>query len=402
MKKVVITAAVRSAIGSFGQSFKQTSVDFLGAKVTKEAMIRSGINGQIVDEVILGCAIQAGLGQNLARQCAIQAGIPVEIPALTVNQVCGSSLRAISLAAQLIKAGDASVVIAAGAENMSQAPLVMRNMRLGHLMGNIQTQDEILNNLTDKYYDCHMGVMAENLAKKFSISREEQDRFALWSHMKAKKALESNRFSDEICPIEIIQANGSAAIMQHDEHIYADTSLSRLEALKSVFDSAGTVTAGNSSGINDGAAALILMSEEQANAHGIPIIAEVVSYAQVGVEPLMMGYAPVPAIKQALSLAKLQLSDIDLIELNEAFAVQVLAVIKGLRTEGIGEVAADKLNVNGGAIALGSPIGASGARIVVTLLYEMMRRGSRLGLAALCMGGGIGSAIIVKRYSNTD
>lgn len=397
MKKVVITAAVRTAVGAYGKSLATVSARQLGAQVIKEALKRSNISGDQVDEVLFGCVLQAGLGQNISRQCAIDAGLPATVSTMTINKVCGSGLRTVSLAAQIIKAGDADVIIAGGTENMSQAPYILKSQRWGARMGNIEATDEMVEaGLTDAFNHYHMGITAENLADKFSITREAQDQFSLESQQKAQKAIESNRFADEILPIEY-QVKKDTLVFAKDEHYTPNASMEKMAKLRPAFKKDGTVTAANASGINDGAAALVIMSEEKAKALGVPILAEIVDYGSGGVDPSIMGYGPVPAIKKSLKKANLTLDQIDLFELNEAFAAQSLAVVKGLKEEGVGEVPAEKLNVNGGAIALGHPIGASGARILVTLLHELIRRDGKIGLASLCIGGGMGTTVIIKR-----
>ncbi len=397
MKKVVITAAVRTAIGAYGKSLATVSARELGAKVIKEALKRSKITGDQVDEVLFGCVLQAGLGQNISRQCSIDAGIPASVSTMTINKVCGSGLRTVSLAAQIIRAGDADIIVAGGTENMSQAPYILRQQRWGARMGNVEAVDEmVFGGLTDIFNNYHMGITAENLAEEFKLTREMQDQFAIDSQTKAQKAIESNRFVDEILPIEY-QVKKDTVVFAKDEHYTPNSTLEKISKLKPAFKKDGTVTAANASGINDGAAAIIVMSEEKAKALGLPILAEIVDYGSGGVDPSIMGYGPVPAIKKALKRANMSLDQIDLFELNEAFAAQSLAVVKGLEKEGVGTVPAEKLNVNGGAIALGHPIGASGARILVSLIHEMQRRQAKTGLASLCIGGGMGTTIIVKR-----
>lgn len=396
MKKVVIVSAVRTAIGAFGGSFKDFSAADLGATTIKEALKRAKITGKDVDEVIFGCVLQAGLGQNISRQCAIKAGIPVEVPTMTINKVCGSGLRSVSLAAQIIKAGDADVVVAGGTENMSQVPYVAPKVRWGARMGNTELIDEmVFGGLTDIFNGYHMGVTAENLVQQFNITREEQDKFSQNSQEKAKKAIESGRFNDEIVPVEITTKKGTV-VVDKDEHYNPKSTLEGLAKLRAAFKKDGTVTAGNASGINDGSSALVIMSEEKAKKLGAPILAEIVEYGSGGVEPSIMGYGPVPAIAKALKKANMKLSDIDLFELNEAFAAQSLAVAKGLEKDGVGKLDVSKLNVNGGAIALGHPVGSSGARILVSLLHEMKKQGKKTGLASLCIGGGMGTTVIVK------
>lgn len=397
MRKVVITAATRTAIGAYGKSLQNVSARELGATVIKEALKRSKITGEQVNEVLFGCVLQAGLGQNIARQCSIDAGIPVHIPSMTINKVCGSGLRTVSLAAQLIKTGDVDIVVAGGTENMSQAPYILKNQRWGARMGNVTATDELVESgLTDVFNNYHMGITAENLVEQFSLTREEQDLFAVKSQNKAQAAIESGRFKDEITPVQIVTKKETITF-DTDEHFTKDSTIEKISKLRPAFKKDGTVTAANASGINDGAAALVIMSEEKAKELGAPILAEIVDYGQGGVDPSIMGYGPVPSIKNALKRAKMNLSEIDLFELNEAFAAQSLAVVKGLQQEDVGLVAEEKLNVNGGAIALGHPIGASGARILVSLLHEMQKRDAKTGLASLCIGGGMGTTLIVKR-----
>lgn len=397
MTKIVITAAVRTAIGAYGKSFVNVSARDLGSAVIKDALVKSKIEGQNVDEVLFGSVLQAGLGQNISRQCSIDAGIPETVPTMTINMVCGSGLRTVSLAAQLIKAGDAEVVVAGGTENMSQTPYILRENRWGARMGNREIVDEmVFGGLTDIFNGYHMGITAENLVEKFNISREEQDEFAYNSQAKAKAAIESDRFKDEIVPIEV-KSRKSTTIVDKDEHYNPSANLEKMGSLRPAFKKDGTVTAANASGINDGAAALVIMTEEKAKELGAPILCEIVDYGSGGVDPSIMGYGPVPAIKKALNKSNMKLDEIDLFELNEAFAAQSIAVVKGLKEEGVGEVPADKLNVNGGAIALGHPVGASGARILVTLIHEMKKRELKTGLASLCIGGGMGTTLIVKR-----
>lgn len=397
MRKVVITAATRTAIGAFGKSLQNVSARQLGAAVIKDALKKSNITGDLVDEVLFGCVIQAGLGQNISRQCSLDAGIPVQVPTMTINKVCGSGLRTVSLAAQLIKTGDVDIVIAGGTENMSQAPYILKNQRWGSRMGNIAATDELIEGgLTDVFNNYHMGITAENLVEQFSITREEQDQFSVASQNKAQAAIESGRFKKEITPIEIV-GKKETIIFDTDEHYTKDCTMDKISKLRPAFKKDGTVTAANASGINDGAAAFVIMSEQKAKELGAPILAEIVDYGQGGVDPSIMGYGPVPAIKNALKRAKMNLSEIDLFELNEAFAAQSIAVVKGLQNEDVGLVPSDKLNVNGGAIALGHPVGASGARILVTLLHEMEKRNAKTGLASLCIGGGMGTTLIVKR-----
>ncbi len=391
MREVVIVSATRTAIGSFGGTLKDVPAVDLGAIVIKEAICRAGIKPEIVDEVIMGNVLQAGLGQNAARQAMVKAGIPVEVPAMTINKVCGSGLRAVSLACQIIKAGDADVIIAGGMENMSRAPYLLNNARWGQRMGNGELIDEMINDgLTDVFNKYHMGITAENIAEQWGITREEQDQFALASQNKAEAAIKARKFEDEIVPVAIKTKKGEV-IFEKDEFPRFGITIESLTKLKPAFKKDGTVTAGNASGINDCAAAVIVMSAEKAAELGIKPLAKVVSYGQRGLEPSIMGYGPFHATKKALELSGLKIEDIDLIEANEAFAAQSLAVAKDLKFN------MDKVNVNGGAIALGHPIGASGTRILVSLLHEMKRRNVKTGLATLCIGGGMGTALIVER-----
>lgn len=392
MREVVIASAVRTPIGSFGGVLAKVSAPELGAIVIKEAINRAGISSKQVDEVLMGCTLQAGLGQGVARQAAIKAGIPVETPATTINMLCGSGLNAVAIAAQTILVGDNEVVIAGGTENMSQAPYLLPKARWGVKMGDSNMLDSmVLDGLTDAFNNYHMGITAENLAEKYSISREEQDKFATESENRAERAMNSNRFSDEIVSVTVPQRKGEPIVVSKDEYPKRGVTVEKLSKLRPVFKKDGTVTAGNASGINDGASALVIMSKEKADQLGIRPLATILSYANAGVKPSVMGIGPVPATKKALTKANLKLEDIDLVEANEAFAAQALAVTKEFGWD------LEKVNVNGGAIALGHPIGASGARILTTLLYEMEKRDNKLGLATLCVGGGLGVAMIVKR-----
>lgn len=392
MKEVVIVSAVRTALGSFGGSLKDIPAADLGALVIKEAVKRAGIDAKEVDEVLFGNVIQAGLGQNLARQAAVKAGLPVEAPAITINMVCGSGLRTVSMAAQMIKLGDADVIVAGGAENMSQAPYVLRGARWGQRMGDGKIVDTMLNDgLTDAFSGVHMGITAENIAEQWGITREEQDAFAAKSQNKAENAIKSGRFKDEIVPVEIPQRKGEPKIFDTDEFPRFGTTPESLGKLRPAFKKEGTVTAGNASGINDGAAALVIMSADKAEELGLKPLAKIVSYGSKGLDPQIMGYGPFYATKAALDKVNMSVEELDLIESNEAFAAQSLAVAKDLNFP------MDKVNVNGGAIALGHPVGASGARILVTLLHEMQKRDAKKGLATLCIGGGMGTAIVVER-----
>lgn len=392
MKEVVIASAVRTPIGSFGGMFKNVSAVQLGTIVAKEALKRAKVEPNMVDEVIFGNVLQAGLGQNVARQVSVHAGIPIEVPSYTVNKVCGSGLKSVALAAQAILAGEADIVLAGGTENMSQAPYLLKSARWGQRMGNGQIEDYMVQDgLWDVFNDYHMGITAENIVEQYGLTREEQDQLALESQNKAEEAVKSGRFKEEIVAVEIPQRKGDPIIADTDEYPRFGTTIEALAKLRPAFKKDGTVTAGNASGINDGAAALVVMSKEKAEELGITPLATIVSYASAGVDPSIMGTGPIPATKKALAKADLTVEDLDLIEANEAFAAQALSVIKDLNLD------TSKINVNGGAIALGHPIGASGARILVTLLHEMAKREANHGLATLCIGGGQGIAMIVKR-----
>ncbi|WP_244833694.1 acetyl-CoA C-acetyltransferase [Clostridium sp. BJN0001] len=392
MKDVVIVSAVRTAVGKFGGSLKGVQAVDLGATVIKEAVKRAGIKKELVEEVVMGNVIQAGLGQNTARQATIKSGLPEEVPAMTINKVCGSGLRAVSLAAQMIKAGDADVVVAGGMESMSNAPFALKDMRWGHKMNNTPAVDTMITDaLWDAFNNYHMGVTAENIAKRWNITREDQDKFAAESQRKTEAAIKSGRFKDEIVPISIPQRKGDPIVFDTDEQPRFGTTFETLEKLKPCFIKDGTVTAGNASGINDGAAAFVVMSADKAEELGLKPIAKILSYGSRGLDPSIMGYGPFYATKKALEKANLTVDDLDLIEANEAFAAQSIAVARDLHFD------MSKVNVNGGAIAIGHPVGASGARILVTLLYEMQKRDAKKGLATLCIGGGMGTAIVVER-----
>lgn len=389
-KKVVVVAAKRSAVGSFGGQFKDVSAVELGVQVLKSVMKEINLDPTMVDEVILGNVIGAGLGQNVARQVSIHAGIPDTVPAYTVNKVCGSGMKTVTLASAMIALGEADIVVAGGTENMSQVPYIMRDARWGARMGDKQIVDIMVHDgLYDIFNEYHMGITAENLADKYNISREEQDAFAAQSQNRTEKAMKSGRFNDEIVPIMVPQRRKDPIAVATDEFPRAGVTQEGLAKLRPAFKKDGSVTAANSSGINDGAAIIILMSAEKAKELGLKPLATLVNYASGGVDPAIMGFGPVPSIKKALNKAKWNMKDIDLLELNEAFASQSLSVVKGLAEDGI-IVDLDKTNVNGGAIALGHPIGCSGARIIVTLLHEMQKRGNKKGLASLCIGGGMG------------
>jgi acetyl-CoA C-acetyltransferase len=391
-REIVIVSAVRTALGTFGGSLAGIPAVDLGAAVIKEALQRAGVQPEQVDEVIMGNVLQAGLGQNPARQAAIKAGIPVEAASLTINKVCGSGMKAVHLAAQSILAGDAEVIVAGGMENMSRAPYLLDQARFGYRMGNGNLSDTLVSDgLTCAFNHYHMGITAENVAGQYEISREMQDRLAASSQEKAVSAIEAGRFQEEIVPISIPQKKGEALVFDRDEFPRKGTSFEKLSGLKPAFKKDGCVTAGNASGINDGAAALVIMSADKARELGVTPLARILAYASGGVDPSVMGMGPVPATKKALERSGLSLEDIDLIEANEAFAAQMLAVGKEL---GFDE---EKVNVNGGAIALGHPIGASGARILVTLIHALKQRDARTGLATLCIGGGHGVTTIIER-----
>lgn len=392
LQEVVIVSAVRTAIGSFQGTLKDVPATKLGAIVIKEALNRAGIEHNQVDEVIMGNVLQAGLGQNPARQASIEAGLPETVPSMTINKVCGSGLKSVHLASQAIAVGDADIVVAGGFENMSQAPYLIKNARSGFKMGHQNIIDVMIHDgLWCAFNDYHMGVTAENLAAQYNITREEQDEFAARSQLRAVQAQEAGKFNDEIVPVEIPQRKGEPIIFDTDEYIRPNTTVEKLSSLRPAFKKDGTVTAGNASGINDGAAAVVLMSKKKAEELGVTPLATIVANASAGVDPAIMGIGPADAVRKALKKADILLEQIDLIEANEAFAAQSIAVDRELQFNH------DKLNVNGGAIALGHPIGASGTRILVTLLHEMQKRDVKLGLATLCIGGGQGVATIVQR-----
>ena len=392
MREVVIVSAVRTAIGSFGGSLKDVPSSELGAIVIKEAVNRAGIKPELVEEVVMGNVIQAAQGQNVARQAAVKAGLPVEVPAMTINKVCGSGLRCVALAAQMIKAGDCDVVVAGGMENMSAAPYAVPGARWGQRMGDGKIVDTMIKDaLWDAFNNYHMGVTAENIAKEWGLTREMQDEFSLNSQLKAEKAIKEDRFVDEIVPVIIPQRKGEPKVFAQDEFPRFGSTIEKMEKLKPAFIKDGTVTAANASGINDGAAAFVVMSAEKAAQLGLKPMAKILSYGSKGLDPSIMGYGPFHATKKALEAAGLTVEDMDLIEANEAFAAQSLAVAKDLNFD------MNKVNVNGGAIALGHPVGASGARILVTLLHEMQKRDAKKGLATLCIGGGMGTALVVER-----
>jgi acetyl-CoA C-acetyltransferase len=388
---IVILSACRTAIGHFGGAFKEVPATELAAAVVAEALKRGGVRPDQVDEVILGNTLQAGLGMNPARQAALKAGLPESVPAHTVNKVCGSGLKAVMLAAQAVKCGDAELVVAGGTESMSRAPFLLPGVRWGERLGHGVVLDHMLHEgLTDALHGIHMGVTAENLVERYGITREEQDRFALESQARASTAIQQGRFREEIVPVPVPGRKGEARSVDTDEHPRA-TTLESLAKLKPAFKPDGTVTAGNASGLNDGAAALVVTSAARASALGARPLARIVSYASAAVDPKVMGIGPVPAVRRALEKAALGAEQVDLYELNEAFAAQSLAVLRDLKLDPA------RVNVNGGAIALGHPIGASGARVLVTLLYALAARSARYGLAALCIGGGQGVALVVER-----
>jgi acetyl-CoA C-acetyltransferase len=391
-RDVVLLAGCRTPIGTFGGALKDVPAVELGTTAVREAVRRAGVRPDQVDEVILGNILQAGLGMNPARQAAIRAGLPESVPAHTVNKVCGSGLKAVMLATQAIKAGDAEVVVAGGMENMSAAPYLLPGARWGERLGHGQAVDHMIHEgLTDAFHDIHMGVTAENLAERYGLTRAQQDAFAAESQARAEAAVRDGRFREEIVPVPVPRKKGEPGPVDADEHPRPGTTVEALGRLKPAFKKDGTVTAGNASGLNDGAAAVVVTSAERARGLGLPPMARVVSYASAAVDPKVMGIGPVPAVRKALEKAGLGLDGIDLFELNEAFAAQSLAVLRELKLDPA------RVNVNGGAIALGHPIGASGARILVTLLYTMKARGARRGLAALCIGGGQGVAMVVER-----
>ncbi len=392
MKEVVIVSAVRTPIGSFGGALANIKPADMGAHVIKNAMEKVSLNPADVDEVIMGCVLQAGQGQGVARQASIHAGIPQETPAMTVNMICGSGLKSVSLAYQSIVSGDNEIVVCGGTENMSMAPYVLPKARWGMRMGDGKVVDSMVNDgLWEVFNNYHMGQTAENIAEMYGLTREQQDEFSVRSQQRAAAAIKEGKFKDEIVPVVIPQRKGDDIVFDTDEYVKPNASLEKMAKLRPAFKKDGTVTAGNASGINDGAAAFVLMSKEKADALGLKPLVSIVSHASAGVDPKIMGIGPVPATKKALAIAGLKIEDMDLVEANEAFAAQSLAVAKDLNLD------MEKTNVNGGAIALGHPIGASGARILVTLIHEMQKRSSNYGLATLCIGGGMGEAVIVKR-----
>jgi acetyl-CoA C-acetyltransferase len=392
MTDIVIVAATRTAVGKFGGSLAKTPASELGAVVIRELLKRTQLTGDQVDEVILGQVLQAGTGQNPARQAVIKAGLPHAVPAMTINKVCGSGLKAVMLAAQAIRDGDSQIVIAGGQESMSLAPHVLPGSRDGQRMGDWKLVDTMVNDgLWDVYNQYHMGITAENVAKKHGISREAQDALALGSQQKAAAAQDAGRFKDEIVAVSLPQKKGDPLLFDADEFINRKTNADALGGLKPAFDKAGSVTAGNASGLNDGAAAVVVMSAQKAQALGLKPLARIASYASAGLDPAYMGMGPVPAARKALARAGWKPTDLDLLEINEAFAAQACAVHQEMGWD------TAKVNVNGGAIAIGHPIGASGCRILVTLLHEMQRRNAKKGIASLCIGGGMGVALTVER-----
>lgn len=389
--RIVLAGACRTPIGVMGGTLKAVPAAELGAIVIREALRRSHIPKEEVDQVYMGCVIQAGQGQNVARQAAVKAGIPVEVPAVTMNVVCGSGLNCVNQAAEMIKAGDAEIVVAGGMENMTMSPYAVTQGRYGYRMGDGTLVDTMVKDaLTDAFYQYHMGITAENIAEKWNIAREEQDRFAAWSQSKAARARQEGRFKEEIVPVTV-ESKKKTIVFAEDEGIRPETTAESIGRLRPAFKENGTVTAANSSGINDGAAAVVVLSERKAIELGVTPMAIWKAGALAGVEPAVMGIGPVAAVRKIMKKTGYKIDDFDLIEANEAFAAQALAVSKEL------EIHSSRLNVNGGAIALGHPVGASGCRILVTLLYEMERRNARRGLAALCIGGGMGCAAVVER-----
>ena len=392
MKPVVIVAAKRTAIGKFGGSLAKIAAPDLGAVVLRALLEQTGVAGEAIDEVILGQVLTAGAGQNSARQTVIKAGLPNSVSAMTINKVCGSGLKAVMLGAQAIACGDADIIIAGGQENMSASAHVLPNSREGFRMGNASLVDSMIKDgLWDAFNDYHMGITAENVAKQFNISREMQDAFALASQQKAISAQDAGKFVDEIVPVQIPQRKGEPVVFDADEYINRKTNAESLAGLRPAFDKAGSVTAGNASGINDGAAMVMLMSADKARELNLTPLATIQSYASAAIDPAIMGMGPVNASRKALNKAGWSADELDLMEINEAFAAQAAAVNQEMQWD------TSKINVNGGAIALGHPIGASGCRILVSLLHEMQKRDAKKGLAALCIGGGMGVALAVAR-----
>ncbi|MGB8452989.1 MAG: acetyl-CoA C-acetyltransferase [Anaerocolumna sp.] len=394
MKEIVVTGAVRTPIGKFGGMLANITAAELGAIVIKEALVRSRLDCSQVDEVLMGCVLQGGQGQNVARQAAVKAGLPISVPALTVNNVCGSGLKCVNIAYGLIASGEAEVIVAGGMENMSMAPYLLPGARFGYRMNDGSLKDSLIKDaLWDAFGDYHMGITAENIAQQYNITRKMQDMFAAGSQQKYQKARKAGIFAEEIVPVPIKAKNGTEW-MSEDENPRDNVTAGSLSKLKPAFKAEGTVTAGNASGINDGAAAVIIMTEEKAGKLGLPILARVRGGQSVGVDPSIMGIGPVASTRKLLNKLGLSVADMDLIEANEAFAAQSLAVEQLLGFD------KEKVNVNGGSIALGHPVGASGCRILVTLLHELKRRNGKLGLATLCVGGGMGVSIVVENYRN--
>ena len=389
---IVIVSAARTAVGKFGGTLAKTPASELGATVIKALLERSGLSGEQIGEVILGQVLTAGVGQNPARQAVIKSGLPSSVPAMTINKVCGSGLKAVMLGAQAIRDGDSEIIIAGGQESMSMSPHVLQGSRDGQRMGDWKMVDTMITDgLWDVYNQYHMGITAENVAKKYGVTREQQDALALASQMKAAAAQEAGRFKDEIVPVSIAQKKGDPIVFAADEFINKKTSAEALAGLRPAFDKAGSVTAGNASGLNDGAAGVVLMSAAKAQQLGLKPLGRIASYASAGLDPAIMGMGPVPAARRALERAGWKPADLDLLEINEAFAAQACAVHKEMGWD------TSKVNVNGGAIAIGHPIGASGARILVTLLHEMIKRDAKKGIASLCIGGGMGVALTIER-----
>jgi acetyl-CoA C-acetyltransferase len=396
MEGVVLAGGVRTPVGAFQGVFSEVPAVDLGVAVVKEALNRTGIKPEQVEEVIMGCILQGGQGQNPARQALLKAGIPKEVPAQTVNMVCGSGLRSVADAARIIAIGEADIIVAGGLESMTRAPYYLDNARSGYRMGNGELVDMMIHDgIWDIINNVHMGITAENIAAKYGLTREEQDAFAYESQMKAAQAMSSGRFKDEIVPVSIPQKKGDPKIVDRDEHPKPDTTMEKLAKLRPAFKKDGTVTAGNASGINDGAAAFMVLSERKAKELGITPQAKIVGYAYAGVDPAIMGTGPIEAVKKLFKKSGKTLGDIDLIESNEAFASQALSVARELGWEK--KPQSEKVNVNGGSIAIGHPVGASGARILVTLIYEMIKRDAKRGVATLCIGGGMGIAMMVER-----
>ena len=392
MDQAVILSACRTPIGSFGGALKDLSAADLGAIVLREAVARAGIDSAELGDVIMGCVLQAGAGMNVARQAAIRAGVPVEVPAETINRVCGSGLQAVVHAVEAVKAGFVDLILAGGTESMSNAPYLMKGARWGYRMGNAEIVDSMLHEgLMCAINGCHMGNTAEEIVKRFNISRADQDAFAAESQRRAEQAVNSGVFEKEIVPVDVPQRKGAPVRVSKDEYPRAGTTVEKLAALKAAFTKEGSVTAGNSSGINDGAAALVIATDKKAQALGRKPLARILSYCTSGVDPMIMGMGPVDAMRKAVTRANLTLDDLDLIELNEAFASQSLAVVRELKLDPA------KVNVHGGAIALGHPIGASGARVLTTLVHSLQATGRRYGVASLCIGGGMGTAMVIER-----